>query len=365
MLSGMIRRILLLLVVLPWLAGCAPERDEAARLHDLFAREWQTRLREDPLLATAVGVHDYDDRLPDMSPRDLQRRDELSKDILNELTGIDRSRLSDADRINLEIFGTQLRNRIAHHRFGLHEIPFTADSGFHTGFARLPFEVPLDTAADYDNYLSRLNQWPRYVDEQIALMRSGIERGMTQPRAVLDGIEDTMAAHVVDDAAQSVFWEPFDRFPRSVPVPEHDRLQQAGRRAILESIVPGYRKLHDFFVSEYVPGARQTLGAADLPNGPEYYRQRITEFTSLDLTPEEIHEIGLAEVERIHGEMLEIIDAVGFEDGFEAFLGFLRTDPRFYARTSEELLQRAAYITKTMDGKLPALFKTMPRLPYP
>ena len=178
-------------------------------------------------------------------------------------------------------------------------MPFNADSGFHSGFSRLPEDVPLATVKDYENYISRLNAWPRYVREQIALMRIGIKRGITVPRATLNGYDSTITAHVVDDPAKSVFWKPFEKFPSTVPEADRERLRQEGRTAVMEGAVVGYREFLDFYRNEYLPHARTTLGASDLPNGRAFYAQQIRQFTTLDLTPEEIHKIGLAEVDRI------------------------------------------------------------------
>jgi uncharacterized protein (DUF885 family) len=338
--------------------------DEASRLQDLFHREWELRLKEDPLFATSAGRHEYDDRLPAMTLADLERQAAAAKGFLGELKTIDRSRLAREDQINYDIFQRQLENRVADFELGDYQMPFNADSGFHTGFARLAEEMPLATVKDYDNYISRLRAWPRYVREQIALMRTGIQRGMTIPKATLTGYEGTIAGHVVEDPAKSVFWAPFEKFPSVIPEKERERLRREGRSAVVDGAVAGYREFLDFFRQEYLPKARSTLAASALPNGRAYYAQQIRQFTSLDLPPEEIHKIGLAEVDRINKEMQAVIKKVGFQGDFAAFLQFLRTDPRFYVKTPEELLQRAAWIAKRIDGKLPSEFKTLPRLPY-
>jgi len=336
----------------------------AVRLHDLFDREWQVRLREDPLFATSVGVHDYDDRLPSMTLDDLKRRDDLWRDFLAELQAIPTSALSEEDRISALIFRDQLEDRISDFHFGAYQIPMNADSGFQTDFARLPQETALRTVGDYENYIARMRAFPRYVDQQIALMRIGLKRGMTLPRVVLEGIQGTMSAHVVDEASDSLFYPPFQSFPASVPESDRARLRAAGRKAITGGVVAGYRTLLEFMTGEYIPGARTTLGASDLPDGREYYARQIRHFTTLDLTAEEIHAIGLEEVARIRGEMEEIVKQVGFEGSFGEFLAFLRSDPRFYATSADELLKDAAWIAKRMDGKLPELFGRLPRLPY-
>ena len=346
-------------------AACDDPRDEASsRLHELFDREWEVRLRENPQFATSVGRHEYDDQLPSVSAEDQARRDGIWRGMLGELHALDLSLLDDADRISYAIFERQLEDRIAGYRFGAYQIPIDADSGFHTYLARLPREVPLATAEDYDNYVSRLRAFPRYFEQQIDNMRAGLERGMTVPQVVLQGYDVTIRSHVVGDPRESVFFEPFVSFPETLPEDEQDRLREAGEAAIAEAVVPAYRSFLEFMVDEYRPGARTTLGASELPDGREYYEQRVRHFATLEVTPDEIHQLGLAEVQRIRGEMQAIIERVGFEGSFSEFLAFLRTDARFYARTPEELLMRASYLAKKMDGKLPSLFKTLPRLPY-
>jgi uncharacterized protein (DUF885 family) len=348
----------------PAAAAAAPAGDPTARLHDLFDRAWRYHLQEDPLFATSVGVHDYDDRLPSQTVADQKRRDEATRAFLKELQGIDPNRLSAEEQVNYEIFESQLRDDASSYEFREYEIPLNADSGFHSDFSRLADNVPLDTVRDYENYIARLRAFPTYVDQNIDLMKEGMSRGMTLPREVLTGIEGTMTAHIVTDPAKSVFWPPFEHFPVGVPAAEHERLRAAGRKAILESAVPGYQHLFDFMVHDYIPKARPTLGASELPNGRAYYDYLVRHFTTLNLTAEQVHQTGLSEVARIQKEMDDVIRQTGFKGDFPAFIKFLRTDPRFYAKTPEELLMHASFIAKRIDGKLPAFFKTLPRLPY-
>lgn len=337
---------------------------EVAKLHALFDGNWEARLKESPLFATSVGRHEYDDRLPSVTPADLARRQSDRKKTLDDLAMIDRAKLPATERVNYDIFKEQIEEAVESYDFADYEMPLNADSGFHSYFSRLPKEMPLATVKDYENYISRLGQWPRYVREQIALMRLGLESGRTVPRATLEGVDKTIAVHVVDDPAKSVFWAPFEKFPSTVPAPEQERLRDAGRQAIINGAVAGYREFLDFFRNEYLPGARTTLAASDLPDGRAYYRFKIREFTTLDLTPEAIHEIGLKEVDRISSEMDAVMKQTGFTGDRAAFLQFLRTDPQFYAKTPQQLLEHAAWIAKTIDGKLPSEFKTLPRLPY-
>jgi uncharacterized protein (DUF885 family) len=335
----------------------------AAHLHALFDREWEMRLRDEPLLATEVGRHEYDALLPEVAYADLERRWRARQALVAEEASIDLSQLAVDDAVNVQIWRAQLEDRIAEFELGTYQMPFNADSGFHTSFAQLPDRMPFATRRDYENYLGRLRAWPRYVGQQIELMRMGIRRGFTVPRATLTGYERTISAHVVDDPAKSVFYKPFEHFPAAMPEAEREVLRAEARAAILDGAVGGYRRLLDFYRAEYLPHARATIGASELPDGRAYYAHQIRHFTTLDLSPEEIHRIGRAEVERIAGEMQAVIRQVGFQGDFAAFVHFLRTDPRFYPKTGEELLKDAAWIAKRIDGKLPSEFKTLPRLP--
>ena len=355
----------ILLFLMSGLPGASfAEGDGEVALNELFAREWESRLMEDPLLATSVGRHEYDHLLPDVTPEARERRAEAARGFLAELRSIDRESLAEIDRVNYDMFSRQLELRLADSGFGDYEIPLNADSGFHTDFPRLPNDMPLADLDGYEDYLARLRAFPVYVEQQIANMRRGLERGMSLPRAVLEGIEITMTTHIVEDPRQSVFWTPYESFPGGVPASEHERLRHDAATAISDGVVAGYQSFLDFMVDEYIPGTRTTLGAAELPQGADYYRHKIRSFTTLDLSPRQIHEIGLENVARIRAEMEEVIGDVGFEGTFAEFLEFLRTDPRFYAETPAELLKEAAYIAKRMDGKLPALFGRLPRQPY-
>ena len=354
---------LLALATLPLHAEDDEEATSAA-LHDIFDREWEARLRDDPLLATRVGRDEWNHLMPSVALGDLEAFVGVTRGFLDELDAVDVEALGDQDRINYQIFRSQLEDRITDFRYGAHQIPFNADSGFHVYLPRLAKNVPLHTTSDFDNYIARLRGIGTYFDQHIENMRAGIARGMVLPRAVLAGYDGTMSSQIVADAGESLFFEPFVEFPSTLPESEHERLRRQGAAAITDVVVPAYERLLAFFLDEYVPAARETLGASHLPDGEAYYAYRVRHFTTLDLTPRQVHEIGLAEVARIRGEMDAIIESVGFEGSFADFLEFLRTDPRFYAETPEELLKEAAYLAKSMDAQLPKLFKTLPRLPY-
>ncbi|MCZ6708799.1 MAG: DUF885 domain-containing protein [Gammaproteobacteria bacterium] len=357
---GFTRFLLLLVFCLP--GGL--RADAADRLHDLFDREWAFRVAEDPLLATSVGRHEYNDRLPVIGSVAQQRRGDTWRGFLAELGRIDRAELSVRDKVNYDIFAQQLEVLVAEIEFRTYEIPLNADSGFHMSFARLPVNVPLQTTADFENYLSRLRAFPKYTDQQIANMRAGIDRNFVLPAVVLKGYEATIAVHVVSDPLDSVFYRPFHDFPESVPETDREALAVRALVIVETEVVPAYSRFFEFMVDEYIPQARTDIAATSLPNGNAYYAQQIRQYTTLEMTAEEIHALGLEEVARIRAEMLEVMDEVGFDGGFQAFLGYLRTEERFYPKTAEELMRYAAYLAKKMDAQLPKLFRTLPRLPY-
>jgi uncharacterized protein (DUF885 family) len=333
-------------------------------LRALLDSVWEFELREDPLFATTTGDQRYDGRLPVVNLGEETRRAETRKVYLGRVEALDTSQLAEQQRITRAMLARQLRDRIGEFEYGAHFIPFTADDGFHIAFARVPGDMSFTQVRDYENYVARLLAFPAYVEQQIALIREGVRQGYTMPRIVLEGYDVTMSSHIVSDPAQSLFWQPFNAFPAAVPESERERLRTAGRAAIVDSVVSGYRMLLNYMTTEYIPNARTTIGASDLPKGRDFYRHRVRLYTTLDLTPEQVHERGLAEVARIRSEMEQVIRETGFQGDFAAFLQFLRTDPRFYARTPEQLLERAAWIAKKMDGALPSLFRTLPRLPY-
>jgi len=352
---------MLALVVAPPLWA---QSDARTQLHALFDEAWESELRDDPLFATAVGDRRFNDRLPSVTPADGARRAAARRGFLARLRAIDRAALDATDRVSYDMFERQLEDDLTAFAFRAYEIPITADAGFHVAFASLPRRVPLFTVQDYENYLARLRAFPAYVGQHVENMRAGLARGFSMPRIVLDGYDVTIASHVVDDAAESAFYAPFASFPVSVPVAQRARLEAEGRAAIMQGPVAGYRAFLEFMTREYLPGTRTSIGAANLPDGNEYYAYLVRHFTTLDLTPAEVHEIGLREVERIRAEMEAIVAELEFDGTFADFLEMLRTDARFYAETPGELLREASYIAKRMDGKLPALFRTLPRLPY-
>jgi uncharacterized protein (DUF885 family) len=338
--------------------------EPADQFSALVDEMWQTQLREDPLFATAAGDHRYDDRLPAVSPADQERRHNLHVEFLKRLNAIDRIALTADDRLNYDILHRELTEGLAEYDFGAWMMPITQRSGFYVDFPELPRNVLLNTVVDYENYLCRLRAFGQYADENIGLMRDGLKANRVLPAVAWEGWQKAVDAQIVDDPEKSLLYEPFQKFPETVPEAERERLRAAAWEAISTSVVPGYRRFRQFMEEEYVPGARDSIGISAIPGGRDYYRFCVRKFTTLDLTPEEVHQTGLAEVARIQTEMDRIIREVGFDGDFAAFTKFLREDPQFYAKTSEELLKDVALVLKRMDGQLPTLIGKLPRQPY-
>ena len=337
---------------------------KSTQLYALFEEVWNFRLEENPLFATAAGYHQFDDRLPLIGVKNEERRANFSREVLQRLARIDTQTLNVQDQVSYEIFWRLQEERVAAFEHETYWIPFNVDSGFHISFARLPRRVPLSTVQDYENYVARLRGFSAYVDQHIDLLREAYQKSVTLPRIVMEGYEVPIESHIVGDVEESIFYVPFVEFPPSIPATEHARLKEVGARAIREHVVPGYQAFLDFMVNEYIPNARSTVGASDLPMGLKYYAYLIRHFTTVDISAEEIHRLGLQEVERIRSEMMDVIEELKFSGSFADFLKFLRTDERFYPKTPDQLLKEASFIAKRMDGKLPLLFKTLPRLPY-
>ena len=334
------------------------------KFRQLIADEWETRMMEDPLLATFTGDQRFNDRLPGMAEADFERRMGLMRGFLDRLAAIDREALPPSDHLDYDIFGRLLSNELRLLEFRTYRLPISKAGGFHTYFPELHLQVPLATVRDYENYIARLNAFHRYMDDHIEIMRIGLREGHVPARVTLEGVDGNLRPQIVDDPVQSLLYTPFKQFPASFSESETLRLAGAGAAAIRDSVVPAYATLLRFVTGEYLPAARETIAAADLPEGNLYYLHCIRYFTSLDLTPQEIHQTGLEEVRRIRVEMDDVIKRVGFDGDFKAFIEFLRTDPQFYVTRPEDLLARTALILKRMDGELPRLFKTLPRLPY-
>ena len=308
------------------------------------------------------GVDGY--LLENLSAEFLEQKYKKNTELLAELDAIDRDKLSEENRINLTILRGQVQNSVDEYVFNTHYMPLTSEYGFHSSLSFMVSSSDYTKPQDYQLYLAKLQQIPRYFSQNIGWMRKGLEVGLTQPKAVLEGYQDSITAYIVDDATQSEFYKPFLNNTAGLSDSEFAAFQKQAQTIIKEQVIPAYQGYLTFFNNEYQPGARTDIGISSTPNGKAFYENRAKYYTTTDMTPKEIHELGLQEVARIRAEMEKIIEKVGFEGSFADFVHFLRTDPQFYAKTPKELLKEASYIAKKMDAQLPKLFHTLPRMPY-
>jgi len=291
-----------------------------------------------------------------------QQEADFASQLLTDLAEMDNSQLSETEQISLEMLKFKLKETVDFYEFEAYLNPLLSDSGFHLS---LSYEVrDLNTYEQVKAYLNKLNAIPTYVDQHFKLLRQGLKKGITQPRVIFEGYESTYDSQIVDQPEDSYFYEPFQNLPSTLLESQKDSVIQAARAAIKANVIPQFKRIKSFFETEYLPTTKTTLGVSEGPQGEAYYQNRLNYYTTLDLTAEDIHQIGLDEVARIHTEMKAIITEVDFEGSFEEFIQFLRTDEQFYAKTGEELLKEARDIAKRIDAKLPAYFKTLPRRPY-
>ena len=315
-------------------------------------------LKESASVEDSRGRTKPDDHLPRVDAANEQRRAADLRGMLDRLAAIPVAQLSPDERINAAVLRTVLDNSIADARFREWEMPFNSDSNFWT---YLDSSSPFEDAAEYRRYIARMRDIPRYFGEHIANMRAGLSRGFSVPRATLEGRDSSIAAFISDDPAKTAFYRAFETMPSTIPAAEQAALRAEGAAAIRDAVMPAYRKLLDFFRAEYLARARTTLAATAMPDGDAYYRANVREYTTLDLTPEQIHDIGLKEVARIDAEMRTTMRDSGFTGSFEEFLKFLRSDPQFYAKTPDELLGVSSYVAKRVDGVVGRYFGLLPR----
>lgn len=362
----MIRPILiaaLLAGALPFAARAAAPTASAtgadARFYAIADAEWAWRKAE---FRDVEGNGGVADRLPDIGPAAQARRTAYWTDVARRLDAIDRARLSPAAQVDHQVYRAQIARFLDDQRYREFELPLNSDSAFWTDIhytARGDFKRG---EADYRAYLKQLADLPRWFDQQIANMEAGRERGFVPPRAIMAGRDASIAGIAeAKDPAKLVFYEPFSKIPASVPTATRDALRAEARQVIAGRVIPAYARLLAYYRGTYAPAMRATLAAESLPDGKGYYASRIRFYTTTDLSADAIHAIGLAEVAKVRARMRDVMRQTGFKGDLPAFLTFLRTDPQFYEKTPQGLLNRAAWVAKEFDRVAPRWFGRMPR----
>ncbi len=346
-------------------SGAQDATAQDQNLKQLLDRVWDFELTESPMLATNVGDERGQDRLADDSLEAIERRARIRGEFLGDLNAIPAESLSAMARIDHELLRLRLEGQLADYRFKTHLMPINNREGFHISFPELPRVMNPKSKSDFRNYVARLKDFGRYADQQIELLRVGVEAGLTQPAIIMRDSVGQAESHVVDDPSESLLLKNISEEAREAfDENTWNEIAEQIRDAIQTSVVPAYRRFANFLKQEYLPACRGPIGAAAMPRGREFYRDRIQRFTTLEISPEELHETGLNENARIRAEMNAIREAVKFEGDLPAFLAHLRTDPKFYAETPQQLMKEVALILKKADGRLPELFGRLPRIPY-
>lgn len=360
------KKILILSAILIYLTSAgfgSGQNTDTKKLNKLFEDDHEFCLREYPQFATFYGDHRFDDKLSDVSLEGINRRAKQALTFLDSLKTINRARLSDADKINYDIFKCMLEEGVEWNQLQSYLMPINHIGGFHTDFAQLSEDVPLNNVKDYENYISRLNAFKLYTQQHIDLMKEGIRKGFVLPGIIAERIPKSLETLLAEDINESKLFEPFKKYPPIITSAQQRCLAAEGLTAIKETVRPSYQQLLKFINETYIPACRKDIAISSLPNGREYYKQCIYSNTTLHLDPRQLHQTGLSEVKRIRQEMDKLIKQTGFDGDFNSFKKYLSTDKRFRVETPEQLLKEVAYILKRTDGQLPKYFSRLPRMP--
>jgi uncharacterized protein (DUF885 family) len=341
----------------------AQSANTTAKLNQLFADEWERGLVESPENASANGDNRFNDRWTDYSLAAIARREGEDRAALAKLHAIDRKALAPADQLNYDTFEWELERAVERQQFHEYLQPVNHQGGVQTadGLAEL---LPFATTRDYRDWLKRMDAIPVLVDQSIALMQEGARTGNTPPKVLMQRVPAQIAAQIVDDPAKSPFYRPFLHFNDAVPASDRSTLQAEAQRIVRERLVPAYRKFAAYVDNDYLPKSRDSIAASDLPNGKAYYDFLARYYTTTDLTAAQIHAIGLKEVARIHAQMEQVKDQTGFKGSMAEFFTYLRSDPKFFEKTPDALLEHYRALAKRIDPELVKVFKVIPRQPY-
>ena len=352
----------------PPAATAAHAADAGQELEALFERHFEDTLRLNPLSATYIGDHRYDDQLPNsIGPAWRAEARALNEHYLAAAKAIDPAALSPADRISYDIFVGERERERASQRFPSHLLPINQARSLLTLMPALGSgrnAQPFDTVEDYERWLKRLDGMVVWMDQAIVNMREGMDRGVVQPRPVMEKVLPQLEAMIVTQPEKSLFFAPVRAFPDTIGAADRERLTAAYTAAIRDTVTPAFVRLRDFVRDEYLPITRSTVAWSALPDGEAWYAYYVQEHTTTNMTADEIHELGLGEVKRILGEMDQVRQAVGFDGDLEAFFTFLETDPQFYFTRGEDLVQGYRDLKRRIDAALPRVFSVFPKADY-
>lgn len=355
------------------IAGCATQspvsvadrQQEAERLDTIVENYFDESLEMNPVYATFIGDHRFDDRLPNMlGPEFREQALELEREYLEKVRHIDASLLEGQDRITYDVFKLNREWAIEGAQFPAHLVPVNQFYSLPNFFAVLgsgQSAQPFNTVEDYENWLGRIDGFEVLMRQAVTNFREGVRQGVVLPKAIVEKVIPQLDAHIVEDVEKSIFWKPVAGMPESFSTADRERLAAAYEIAITEQIVPSYRRLRDYLAGEYLPQARRTVGLYALPGGRAWYDHMIKTNTTTALSADAIHEMGLAEVQRIRGEMEAVMRKVGFDGTLAEWFDYVKTDERFYFDNEEDLLDGYRAIEARMDKAVPRLFDIDPK----
>jgi uncharacterized protein (DUF885 family) len=358
-------KLLLLVLGITFCFSSAPAQDgEATKsLHALFDSEWEWTLREYPTLASYLGDKRYNTRWNDVSLEAVSRRRRHFAESAARLKQIHRAALSAKDQLNYDLFQRELQESIEAAEYKSYLLPIKHDSGIQTADELAQF-LPFQTVKDYEDWLARLNAFPIYMEQTINLLREGQSQKILWARVVMERVPAQIDKQITASAEENPFYAPFKNFSKDIGEAEQNRLRAAAREAVSSKIIPSYKKLKEYFTREYLPASYPQAGIWQRPDGARYYAYLARSYTTTNLTPQQIHEKGLREVARIRSEMEKIKTQVGFTGTLQEFFQHLRTDPKFFYKTPEELLTAYRAVSKRIDPNLTKVFRMLPRTPY-
>lgn len=337
---------------------------DADRLHKLFDVDWKRTMQENPEFATEVGYPGFDDRWSDMSPEAIEQRKKNLQLPLGVTKTINRAKLSKPDQLNYDLFSQQLNLAIEGNEFPDELQPINQLGGVQQDPSKMFDLMPKTSVKHYENVLARLRGLPRLIEQTIALMKRGMAAKVTPPKITLRDVTTQISNAITPEPMDSSLLEVFKKFPADILPEEQERLRAEATTAYRDTVTPALEKLRDFFTNEYLPQTREDIGIGALPNGQKWYAYNVRVRTTTNMTPQEIHDLGLREVKRIRGEIDKVIASTGFTGSFDEFTKSLNTDPKFFYTNAADLVKGYRDIAKRIDPELPRLFKTLPRNTY-
>ena len=345
-----------------FLTACSTEKNESGRFNKFLDEEWKYAMQEYPTWATSLGYPGQNDRWTDISLQAFSMRESHTREALKRLQDISKAELDEKDRLNYDLYLRDLKLDVEGQRFLDRYLQISQMGGIQESISNTLNRAPALSVKDYQDILARFKKVPVQIDNTIILMEEGLKAGITYPRITLRDIPDQIKA--MTEVSDNPIMKVFNSFPDSVSVEKQKMIKDEAHEILVNLVIPAFEKLYGFFVNTYIPGARETIGWCDLPEGKEWYSYLVKTYTTTEMSPEEIHNLGLSEVKRIHEQMEDIMKDTGFNGTYMDFQKFMLSDPRFFFESSEDLVVACRDIAKRADYNLPKLFGRLPRLPY-